>query len=489
MIVSTIIHARYALSTRLLSQTCSHTMMTTAAQTKRAAKQEGTIADVFTSLDPGTKVAALPARFAQLKKDVLIDMGATHASIVQAWKQVLAALEGRRKEIVSLGGEVIPRVSFTDIECGLSNTQKDRIRKSGVVVVTGAVPKEEALLWKASVKEYITANPVKGFPANDIQVYELYNSKAQIAARTHPAILRTQQELLQFWHDPSNKHVGFSTPISYFDRLRIRTPGDSSFTVGPHIDGGSVERWEDPTFRRVFSRILAGGVGWRSHDPFDVSWRVDAKQDLYNAPGQCSVLRCWQGWTSLSTTGVGEGTLRVLPMLSLATAYIMLRPFFRPDPAGGEWVLDLESSSFPGSIPGKGQELNEETHPHLRLGETMTSIPEIQPGDQVYWHCDIVHSVEKLHGGQRDSSVFYIPAVPLSVKNATYIRDQRANFVHGLPAPDFPGGSGESTFAGQATAQDITTSQGRRALGFEPFVSGGVENDELVDAANRVLFG
>lgn len=94
----------------------------------------------------------------------------------------------------------------------------------------------------------------------------------------------------------------------------------------------------------------------------------------------------------------------------------MLRPFFRPGPAGGEWELDLESSSFPGSVPGKGQELNEETHPHLRLGETMTSIPEIQPGDQVYWHCDTVHSVEKLHDGQKDSSVFYIPAVPLSVK-------------------------------------------------------------------------
>jgi len=99
---------------------------------------------------------------------------------------------------------------------------------------------------------------------------------------------------------------------------------------------------------------------------------------------QCSILRCWQGWTSLSTTGVGEGTLRVLPMLSLATAYIMLRPFFCPGTAGGEWELDLESNSFPGSVPGKTQELNEETHPHLRLGKTMTSVPKIQPGDQVY---------------------------------------------------------------------------------------------------------
>src|SRR5882757_1849744 len=71
-------------------------------------------------------------------------------------------------------------------------------------------------------------------------------------------------------------------------------------------------------------------------------------------------------------------------MLSLATAYIMLRPFFCPGTAGGEWELDLESNSFPGSVPGKTQELNEETHPHLRLGKTMTSVPKIQPGDQVY---------------------------------------------------------------------------------------------------------
>jgi len=76
----------------------------------------------------------------------------------------------------------------------------------------------------------------------------------------------------------------------------------------------------------------------------------------------------------------------------------------------------------------------------MRLGETMTSITKIHPGDQVYcmyfvdllslhliivharrmfvWagHCDIVHSVEGLHGDREDSSVFYIPAVPLSLK-------------------------------------------------------------------------
>lgn len=107
----------------------------------------------------------------------------------------------------------------------------------------------------------------------------------------------------------------------------------------------------------------------------------------------------------MSSAGVNEGTLRVLPMLSLATSYIILRPFFKPrgiavseteeslrktqgvSLAVEDWELNLEGSEFPGSVPGKTQELNEATHPHLRLGETMVSIPRIEPGDQVYCEC------------------------------------------------------------------------------------------------------
>lgn len=51
------------------------------------------------------------------------------------------------------------------------------------------------------------------------------------------------------------------------------------------------------------------------------------------------------------------------------------------------WRLDLDSSSFPGSPPGRGQEFSDATHPHLELGRTMTSIPKVEPGDYVFWHC------------------------------------------------------------------------------------------------------
>ena len=99
--------------------------------------------------------------------------------------------------------------------------------------------------------------------------YELYQTSAQIRARSHPALLTTQKALLRLWHNsapPSadlSSAVSLRTPISYFDRLRIRPPGPSAFVLGPHIDGGGIERWEDPGFRSCFAKILYAedGIG------------------------------------------------------------------------------------------------------------------------------------------------------------------------------------------------------------------------------------
>jgi hypothetical protein len=212
------------------------------------------------------------------------------------------------------------------------------------------------------------------------------------------------------------------------------------------MDGGSIERWEDPTYRLSWSHILNGQTpgDWKKHDPYSVGQRLDARSDMYATPNQCSIFRPWQGWTAMSYTGPGEGTLKVLPMLSLATAYTILRPFFRPkstsnnpDPVSfkaDDWEPDLDTPTFPGSAMRSGQELHEKTHPHLRLDQTMVPIGNVQPGDQVYCmcfpcskknirtnehllgHCDPPHAVEAHHGGKGDASVMYIPAVPLTRK-------------------------------------------------------------------------
>jgi hypothetical protein len=182
------------------------------------------------------------------------------------------------------------------------------------------------------------------------------------------------------------------------------------------MDGGSVERWEDGDYRDVYKRILKGD--WENFDAWDIGIsslslsqisvknkltniekRAIANQAIYEGAGTCSCFRAMQGWTSLSHTGPTEGTLRVYPFLKEMSAYVMLRPLFAPKKNKKEtktkeeylstsnWELDFETTSFPGAPRSKGQELNDETHPHLELSRTMVSVPKVAPGDQVFWHC------------------------------------------------------------------------------------------------------
>ncbi|KAK1230925.1 hypothetical protein PQX77_005956 [Marasmius sp. AFHP31] len=436
-------------------------------------KKEGNIGSVFSSL--GRAEDVFPDRFSQLKKEMW------NEKLLQSWNEVLLEMEAKTEEIARLGSDVVPRVDYEDLRAGLSQEQKQRVKDAGVVIVKGAVPKEEAIAWKKSVEDYVAANKplVRGFPVDNVQVFEFYNSVSQTQARTHPAVLDTQRHLLTLWHSSNpDAEADLTTPISYFDRLRIRQPGDKMFTLGPHVDGGSIERWEDPTYRKCFKSILEGS--WKEHDAYDVWPRIHAKQDLYSAPSQCSIFRPWQGWLSISTTGPGEGTLRVFPSLKLSTAYMILRPFFKLT-SSGKWEVDLEGTAFPGSGLGQGQEFTPQTHPHME--KAMVSIPRVEPGDQVYWHCDGVHAVEGEHNGTADSSVMYIPAVPLTTYNAHYLRTQRKQFVAGRPAPDFPGGEGESKFVGRATEDTITTKLGRQAYGFEPFDG----TSPFIQRANEIL--
>jgi hypothetical protein len=150
-----------------------------------------------------------------------------------------------------------------------------------------------------------------------------------------------------------------------------------------------------------------------------------------------------------------EGTLLVNPLLQLATAYFLLRPFFTPKTGPSSrvsvngalehtdtdeylspdnWKLEDKSSSWlQGANLGRGQELNALLHPHLNLPETMVHIPKVQPGDYVVWHCDGIHAVDKIHAGKNDSSVLYIPACPLTERNAEYLVRQRDCFLRGMP--------------------------------------------------------
>lgn len=303
-------------------------------------------------------------------------------------------------------------------------------------------------------------------------------------------MIKVQKFLMSYYHS-SNPHTLCSTqqPLTYADRLRIRQPGDAGFALGPHVDGGSVERWEEGGYGKghVYDKVFEGK--WEEFDPWELSTRLDATQDLYNGAGACSMFRMFQGWLSMSHTGPREGTLLANPLLSLSTAYYLLRPFFAPknlpaqatgsveyssqflDPENWVWA-DQDSPDIQGAWPGHCQELNHKGHPHLDLPNTMVHVPRIAPGDYVAWHCDTIHAVDSVHAGKSDSSVMYIPACPTTKLNVDYARQQREHFLQGIPPSDFPGGVGESQHIGRGDAATVMAMAGPEALrsfGFAPF--------------------
>ncbi|OTB03267.1 hypothetical protein M426DRAFT_60889 [Hypoxylon sp. CI-4A] len=452
--------------------------------TETQSKPEGSIGDAFASLS--NNHVELPPRFGDLKRELI---GANGEAILDSWFRLLRHLDNETlPRVASMGPGAVPEITFSSImENGgrLPEEAADLVKRHGTIIIRGLVPEKQALDWKQSLLEYAKENPsTKGFPSDNIQVYELYWSKAQLEARSHQNMLIAQTALNTLWSKQDDDRVVLSEPTTYCDRLRIRTPGDTSFNLGPHIDGGSLERWEDPEYRKCYTKILEGR--WEDHDAFLIGPRLKATMDMYNCIGGCSALRTYQGWLSLSDCGPGNGTLRVIPDLKTSTAYTLLRPFVTQ--TTGSWSLDSSSSLFQGATMGAGQELLPNLHTHLNPAGAV-SIPTVRPGDAVFWHCDVVHMVEGEHRGDKDSSVLYIPAAPLCDLNANYLKRERASFLNGIPPPDFPGGVGESQHIGRGTADSLSEA-GKRAMGLVPFDAGSAHTPGEQAAykyANEVL--
>jgi len=471
-------------------------------------KDAGDISSVFPSLS-GKPADPLPPRFSALKK--LLIRGNEDA-ICASWQRLVSSLEIEIDEIAHRGSEVggnniprlsvstthwsvlqvIPSIEYHDVVSGtIPPRQLETVRHRGAAVIRNLLPRQQALDLKSQAQEYVAANgpKVKAFPADDPAVYELYWTPSQVQARAHPNVLQTQSFLASLWHssDPTSE-ISTRYPLTYADRFRIRRPGDAKFALGPHTDGGSLERWEDSEYSRVYQAILRGR--WEDYDPFDAKHRIAAHMDLYNGAGACSMFRLFQGWLSMSSTRPGEGTLKVYPLLKHATAYLILRPFF--DLHSGHLHLD---PTFPNSVPGACQEYNPRTHPDLRLETAMVSVPHVEPGDYVAWHCDTIHAVDREHRGIGDSSVLYIPACAMTLSNLDFLRRQRLSALRYSPPPDFPaaGGDGELGFQGVVNWERDVNEEGKRAMGLGTRtweVKEGMSEGErkVVEEGNRMLF-
>ncbi|KZT20479.1 DUF1479-domain-containing protein [Neolentinus lepideus HHB14362 ss-1] len=441
-------------------------------------------------------IPSYPPHFVDIKREIAASYPDFQGRTIAAWKRLLQELAKSTEQIGREGTNIVPQINFKDL-ASANQDFVDLVKRRGCVVIHNVVDRAEATAWQRDLREYVKINPVPGlilfntvyllspylafpgFPEGDKQFFQLYWTGPQVKARAHPNVLNATTWLNNLYHVKSTEDaagVDLSTPLAYADRFRIRHPGGIWDNHPPHVDGGSIERWQDKNFRKCYGDILSGE--WENHDPYWLECRMNARTSLYGRVGASTIFRTFQGWLALSETAPTEGTLKVFPDVILSNAYTILRPFFRPkagevdgNPLDAEnWEFDISTPEFPGIYARDsgfvGPRPNPISHPHMKLEKTMVSVPKVYPGDMVFWHCDVVHSVEQEHTGQEDSIVMYIPAVPCTPRNTAYVERQQESFLQGVPPPDYPREEGETNYRGVARVEDIVGAIGRRAMGF-----------------------
>ena len=399
----------------------------------------------------------------QLKKN-LPDLKGIFNDLESDIKAEVSIIENLIKD----GKTVIPEIHYEAI----NNEQVDKtiiasIKHRGCVVIRNVFPKSQVEDWNDELVEYITENGYyeqcqekvhldqyfSTLQSGKPQVFGIYWSRPQVLARQDKRMAKTKAWLNNLWMCEQNGELGIdpNKECTYADRIRRREPGDNTLGVSPHTDAGSIERWIDKGYQRVYRHVFSGT--WQDYDPFDATYRTEISE--IPSPAVSRVFRTFQGWTALTEQGPSDGTLKLIPIVR-NIVYILYRAL----------LDDVPEDSLCGASPGRALNTSPEWHDLPLRG--LVSIPNLFPGDTVWWHPDLTHAVEDLHEGNNFSNVMYIGASPMCNKNSDYLEKQGQRFLTGESAPDFAAENYEVNYRDRATMDDLTN-LGKKQMGLMPW--------------------
>ena len=357
-------------------------------------------------------------------------------------------------KLKALKRSIIPEISFNQIN--QRNTKfVESIKKRGCVIVRDVFENLTIERLNNDLEKYIEENNYyddqkkksgldkyfSDLKSSKPQIMGLYWSKAQMEIRHSENMLKVKKWLNNLWLYKNDEYQVFdpSKELSYADRVRRREPGDNTLGLSPHCDAGSVERWSDDYYQKIYKDIFSDN--FLKYNPFDAKYRD--KTTEFESPAVAHVFRTFQGWTALTEQGPNDGTLQLIP-IAKAMAYILTRAL----------LDDVPKDELCGSKLGKALSVNKEYHSLLLEG--LISIPIMKPGDTVWWHPDVVHAVEEKHLGKNYSNVVYVGSTPYCKKNLDYVRKQAKKFLKGESPPDFAAEDFETNYKGRIKIENLT---------------------------------
>ena len=167
---------------------------------------------------------------------------------------------------------IIPEISYDELDLVDSKTIEN-IHKRGCLIIRDVFEDNKIVKINEELEEYIEGNGYyedqkkkagldkyfSDLKSGKPQIYGLYWSKAQIEIRHSEEMAKVKKWLNNLWNFKNSEYTVFdpNKELSYADRLRRREPGDDTLGLSPHCDAGSIERWTDSHYQKIYKDIFS----------------------------------------------------------------------------------------------------------------------------------------------------------------------------------------------------------------------------------------
>ena len=359
------------------------------------------------------------------------------------------------EKLKDLSKPIIPEIDYTKLKEKNDEFRKI-IHRRGCVIIRNVFEDDKINILNRELEKYIIVNKYhedhkkkagldryfSELKSSKPQIYGLYWSKTQIEIRHSIEMAKVKKWLNNIWDFENSEYKVFDPDkeLSYADRIRRREPGDDTLGLSPHCDAGSVERWTDKNYQKIYQDIFADN--FEKYDPFDAKYRDRTIE--FESPAVAHVFRTFQGWTALTEQGPNDGTLQLIP-IAKGMAYVLTRAL----------KDDVPEDELCGSKFGRALSVNKDYHSLLLKG--LISVPRMKPGDTVWWHPDVIHAVEDKHLGKNYSNVVYVGSTPYCNKNLNYTLKQAKKFLKGESPPDFAAEDYEVNYKGRIKVGNLSS--------------------------------